>query len=136
MALVIAGADLAVRGGTDMGLALGMTPLAIGAIVFAVGTSLPELTVSLAAVRKGKADVVLGEVYASNIFTATVVLGSTLIIRPLEVVPPALLRVDLPLLVLGAALMQVMATSDLKLERWEGAVAIGLYGWYVYLHLV
>jgi hypothetical protein len=50
-------------------------------------------------------------------------------------VPQAVLGVDLPLLVLGAALMQLFVTTDLLLARWEAAITLVFYGYYVYLHV-
>ncbi len=134
--LIMLGANLTVDGGTVLGRAIGFSPLAIGVIIFAAGTSLPELAISLGASLKGKSDVILGEVYASNIFTAFVVLGICLLIQPLDLGPvPNVLRVDLPLLILGATAMQLFVTTDRMLERWEAVVMLVFYGYYVYLHV-
>lgn len=123
---VIAGSKIALDSGGTLGVALGIPPLAMGVLLFAFGTSLPELTISLSATFKRKSDVTIGEVYASNIFTQLVVLGICCLIRPMAV-DPALTSLAMPLLVLAAVVIQIFVTSGRRLNRIE---ALGLMGFY------
>jgi cation:H+ antiporter len=123
---VIAGSKIALDSGTTLGAALGMSPLAMGVLLFSFGTSLPELTISLSATFKHKADVTIGEVYASNIFTQLVVLGICCLIRPMAV-DPALISFAMPFLVLATVVIQIFVTTQRKVSRTE---ALGLLGFY------
>lgn len=124
---IIFGSKVALDNGQILGVALGIPALALGVILFAFGTSLPELAISLAATFKKKAAVTIGEVYASNIFTQLVVLGICCIISPISV-SDGLINFAMPFLVLAAGIIQIFVTTGLKLNRWE---AIGLLGLYV-----
>jgi len=84
---IIAGSKIALDSGVLLGRALGISSVVMGVLLFAFGTSLPELTISLSATFKQKSDVTIGEVYASNIFTQLVVLGLCCLFRPMEVAP-------------------------------------------------
>lgn len=123
---VIAGSKIALDSGSTLGTALGIPALAMGVLLFAFGTSLPELTISLSATLKHKADVTIGEVYASNIFTQLVVLGICCLIRPIAV-EPAMIAFAMPFLILAAVVIQIFVTSERKLNRIE---AVGLLGFY------
>ena len=125
--IVIAGSKIALDSGASLGAALGIPPLAMGVLLFAFGTSLPELTISLSATFKHKSDVTIGEVYASNIFTQLVVLGICCVIRPITV-EPALISFAMPFLILAAVVIQVFVTTGLKINRIE---ALGMLGFYV-----
>ncbi|NLP06144.1 sodium:calcium antiporter [Candidatus Fermentibacteria bacterium] len=123
---VVGSSRLAVDSGTSLGSAMGIPALAMGVILFAFGTSLPELAISLSATFKKKADVTIGEVYASNIFTQLVVLGICCLIRPIEV-SEGMTRFAMPFLVLAAVVIQIFVTSDLKLKRLEAAGLLLFY---------
>ena len=123
---VIAGSKIALDSGTVLGAALGIPALGMGVLLFAFGTSLPELTISLSATFKRKADVTIGEVYASNIFTQLVVLGICCLIRPMAV-DPALISFAMPFLVLATVVIQIFVTTGRKVSRIE---AVGLLGFY------
>lgn len=123
---VIAGSKIALDSGTTLGAGLGIPPLALGVLLFAFGTSLPELTISLSATFKHKSDVTIGEVYASNIFTQLVVLGICCIFRPITV-DPALIAFAMPFLILAAVVIQIFVTTGRKVDRLE---ALGLLGFY------
>lgn len=123
---VILASKLALDSGTELGVAMGIPTVALGVVLFAFGTSLPELTISLSATFRRKADITIGEVYASNIFTQLVVLGVCALWAPIEV-SPAMVGFAMPLLILAAGVIQVFVTSDLRLVRWE---AVGLLLFY------
>jgi cation:H+ antiporter len=124
---VILSAKLALDNGENLGLALGIPPLTLGVVLFAFGTSLPELAISLSATFKKKADITIGEVYASNIFTQLVVLGICALIRPVEI-SSGVLGFAMPFLILAAVLIQIFITSGRKLNRFEAAALMGMYG--------
>ena len=70
----------------------GVSDLIIGLTIVALGTSLPELASSLAAIRKNRHDIALGNVLGSNLFNTLAVVGLAGIIQPMRVPPEVLFR--------------------------------------------
>jgi cation:H+ antiporter len=83
--LVIVGADFAVDSASNIARAFGVSEWVIGLLLVAFGTSLPELVVSLQAVKKGDGDMAIGNVIGSNIANFTVVIGASALVNPLTV---------------------------------------------------
>jgi cation:H+ antiporter len=79
---VIVSARLVVTSGVEMALLLGAPPILLGAKVIAIGTSLPEFTTDLAAVRRGRVHLAIGGVIGSNLTNLTLVLGLVLLTSP------------------------------------------------------
>ena len=71
---------------------LGVSDLIIGLTIVAIGTSLPELASSIAAVRKGEHDIAFGNVLGSNLFNTLAVVGIAGAIKPMSVDPAVLQR--------------------------------------------
>ena len=78
-------ARLAVYSGSNIAIFLGVPPILIGAKVVAIGTSLPELTLDLTAVRRGRVQLALGDIIGSNLTNLTLVLGLVLVSSPLNI---------------------------------------------------
>jgi len=123
---VVWGSKVALDSGTELGTVAGIPAVAMGVVLFAFGTSLPELAISVSATLKRKADVTIGEVYASNIFTQLVILGICCLIAPIPV-PRALTAFAMPFLVLASVVIQLFVTSDSRINRFE---AVGLLAFY------
>ena len=130
--LVVLGARWIVEHGTALARNWGMSDLLIGVTFYAFGTSLPELAIALGAVWYRQADVTLGEVYASNIFTGLAVAGALCLIRPLEVEPLIVGR-DLPLLIVAGVLLQLFVTSGGRFVRSEALAMIALFVVFLYM---
>jgi cation:H+ antiporter len=126
VALVVLGANWIVDHGSVLAKRLGMSDLLVGVTFYAFGTSLPELAIALGAVLHRQADVTLGEIYASNIFTGLVVAGALALLRPLAVDPMIVSR-DLPLLIVAGVLLQMFVTSGGKFVRSEALAMIALF---------
>ncbi|MCW8194375.1 calcium/sodium antiporter [Proteobacteria bacterium 005FR1] len=75
LVVLIASANVLVRGAEAIALHLGVSPLVVGLTVVAVGTSLPELAASVASALKGHHDIALGNVIGSNIFNLLAVMA-------------------------------------------------------------
>ena len=84
-ALTIGGANFVVESGTHIARNLGVSEWIIGLFLISLGTSLPELVVSIAAVRKGNAEMSIGNIIGSNVANFSMVLGGSALIRPLTV---------------------------------------------------
>jgi len=126
IAAVVGGSKFALDSGTILGTAAGIPAVAMGVVIFAFGTSLPELAISMSATFKRKADVTIGEVYASNIFTQLVILGICCLIAPIPV-SRAIVSFAMPFLVLAAVVIQLFVTSGSRINRLE---AVGLLAFY------
>jgi len=124
--MVVLGSSWVVEHGSVMARRLGMSDLLIGVTFYAFGTSLPELAIALGAVFRRQADVTLGEIYASNIFTGLAVAGVLCLAMPLPVEPLIVSR-DLPLMIVAGVLLQMFVTTGQRFVRLEAAVMIAIY---------
>jgi len=110
---------------------LNIPTMIIGLTVVAFGTSAPELLVSLQAAVAGYPEIAMGNVVGSNISNVLLVLALTAIIFPIPV-PASSVRKDWPVLMFVSILLFVFCL-DGNLDRWEGAVLVGLLLAYVLL---
>lgn len=124
--LVVMGSNWIVEHGSFLAKKLGMSDLLIGVTFYAFGTSLPELAIALGAVFRRQADVTLGEIYASNIFTGLAVAGVLCLIRPLPV-EPLIVQRDLPMLIIAGVLLQMFVTTGSRFVRSEAAVMVAIF---------
>lgn len=85
MSLVIISARLVVLSGLNIAFSLGVPPILIGVKIVAIGTSLPELTLDLTAVRRGRVHLAIGDIVGSNLINLTLVLGLVLVSSPFAV---------------------------------------------------
>jgi len=84
-AVVVVSARLTVYSASNIAVALGVPPILIGAKIVSIGTSLPELTLDLAAIRRGRVQLALGDIIGSNLTNLTLVLGLVLLASPFKV---------------------------------------------------
>lgn len=87
---LLLGADLLVDGAIGIAKALGISELVIGILIVALGTSLPELAVSLASALKGEYGLAIGNIVGSNIFNLLAVIGIAAAIEPAALAPSVL----------------------------------------------
>ncbi|MCO5785851.1 calcium/sodium antiporter [Pseudomonas sp. G11-1] len=90
--LLIASSRLLVWGSVFIASDLGINDMIIGLTIVAIGTSLPELASSLAAIRKNEHDLALGNIIGSGLFNTLGVVGLAAVINPLAAPPEALTR--------------------------------------------
>lgn len=119
--LLISG-DLLVRGGVSLASRFHLSTLVVGMTVVSLGTSAPELVVSLKAVISGKADFSTGTVVGSNISNIALVLGLTAVILPLAVNSRSTLF-DWPVM-FGATLLFFLFILDRELGTFEGVLFV------------
>ncbi|MCK6683764.1 MAG: calcium/sodium antiporter [Thermoanaerobaculia bacterium] len=118
--LLIAGADILVRGASRLALAAGISPLVVGLTVVAFGTSAPEMAVSVKAAVSGQADIAYGNVVGSNIFNVLFILGLSALVAPL-LVERQLMRRDVPIMI-GTSLLLPLLALDGRVGRLDGAI--------------
>ncbi len=128
-AALVAGAESLVRGASKIALSLGISPLVVGLTIVALGTSAPEVAVSVGAVFNGRPDIAIGNVVGSNILNVLLVLGVSAVIAPL-VVHSQLIRQEVPIMI-GATLLLVVMLVDGRLGPMDGALLFALLIGYV-----
>jgi cation:H+ antiporter len=119
---LVLGAHWVVESAREIAAILGISQLAIGLTVVAVGTSLPELATSVVASVRGQRDIAVGNVIGSNLFNLLIVLGAAAAISTDGVaVSAAAIRFDLPImLAVTVACLPIFFTGK-GIARWEGA---------------
>lgn len=116
--VLVAGAELLVRGASRLALRFGISPLVIGLTVVAYGTSSPELAVSVGAGLAGQSDIAVGNIVGSNIFNVLVVLGLSALIAPL-LVQQRMVRFEV-LLIIGVSVLFMVMALDGRIGRIDG----------------
>ena len=131
-------ADLMVDTAVNIARYLGMSELVIGLTIIAIGTSLPELAASIAGVLKGEDDLALGNIIGSNIFNILAVLAMPGLIAPGLIDENAANRDILVMLVFTVLLLlfSFSLKGVRKIRRWEGAVLIVGFLWYLVFLIV
>src|SRR3989338_3719343 len=109
----------------------GMSEALIGLTIVAVGTSLPELATSVVAALHKEDDIAVGNVVGSNIFNVFWILGVTSIIMPLPFNPRVNIDVGVSILATFLLFLAMFVGKKHKLERWQGALFVTLYGIYI-----
>ena len=117
--LLFAGGELFIQGAISLSLILGIPQIVIGLTVVSLGTSSPELLVSLNSIFKGSDSLAASNVIGSNIFNVLVVLGISSLITPLKV-KSRIVRRDVPLLI--AISCAVWAMSSTGLLTWQAGI--------------
>ena len=125
LGLLIAGGKLLVMAAVSIALLFGMSEAVIGLTIVALGTSLPELTATLVAARRGYGDIAIGNIIGSNIFNVLGILGITALITPLQT--GNILWADIICMVLLCLLTYLFLFSRSKVERYEGILLVLLY---------
>ena len=124
LVLLLAGAEFLVRGASRLATRIGISPLVVGLTVVALGTSSPEIAVSVGASLNDQGDIALGNVIGSNIFNVLVILGLSALITPL-VVQQQLVRLDVPLMIVVSVLVWLLAMDE-SLGRLDGGLLLGI----------
>lgn len=128
LALLLVGADQFVDGAVTIAQQWGMSEVVIGLTVVAVGTSLPELALSVVAAARGHGDVALGNVVGSSTFNLLGILGFSALVRPTLL--PDLDWMDLGVMLGVTVAIFPLLRSGGRLARWEGAGLILAYAIY------
>ncbi len=108
-------------------LGIGKELIAISAV--ALGTSLPELMVTVSAARKGKPEMAIGNILGSNIFNTFAVMGIPALIGTL-IIPKSILSFGLPMMLI-ATIMYFFITQDKEITKWEGWLLLIFYVFFI-----
>lgn len=129
--VLIVAAEFMLRGAVDIALRARISPLVVGLTVVSLGTSLPELLVSLIAALNGSPGIALGNVIGSNIMNISLVLGACIIIFPIGIERDAR-RIHWPVMAIASILFLVVL-QDGRIGRPEGLAFVAALVLYVVL---
>lgn len=130
LVMLIIGANRFLLGAIGIGQELGVPEAIIGLTVVAVGTSLPEMAVSIVAAIKKHADVAVGNIIGSNIFNILCILGISSTITPLPL-QGRLLHIDQFVMLAVTVTLLLFLFFGLRLSRLKGAVLLAAYVVYI-----
>lgn len=128
--LLIVGSQVLLMGAVGIAEHLGVSEAVIGLTLVAVGTSLPELTISVIAALRRHADVAVGNVLGSNIFNLLGVLGVSALLQPLPV-HARILQFDQWVMLGASLLLLLFLYTGRRLSRLEGGILLASYGGYI-----
>ena len=112
LVLVILGANWLTKGASALALRFKISELVIGLTIVALGTSLPELVISVSSALRGNPGIALGNVIGSNIFNGLLILGLAAVITPIKFSPKMLSR-ELPFNLLASVVLLLVSSSIL-----------------------
>ena len=125
LAGVLAGAQLLVTNASAIATDLGVPQLIIGLTLVALGTSLPELVTTIQAQRRGESDLVVGNLFGSNLFNSLA--GGAIIAFAAPGSAPAASVPVIVIMVVSGLLAWVLLRRGLSLTRAEGAVLLAAF---------
>ncbi|WP_026834522.1 calcium/sodium antiporter [Eubacterium xylanophilum] len=122
---LIKGADIFVEGSSNVAKMMKIPSLIIGLTIVSLGTSLPELAVSISASLEGKNSLAISNITGSNIFNLLVVCGFAAILVPLKVSEESIKR-DIPICIGTAVLLAVLGAIGWEVGRVDGIILLVL----------
>lgn len=133
--LLVKGADFFVDGASGIAKKLKVSTFIIGVTVVALGTSAPEMAVTVVDAVGGSGELIVGNILGSNVINIFLILGASAVICNLPVSKSARF-IDLPFLVLISALFVVLGFVGSSFAWWEGLILILLYSAYMAYNIV
>lgn len=129
LVFLMGGSHFLVKGSVELARMIGMSEAVIGLTIVALGTSMPELATSVVAALNKQPDIAIGNVVGSNIFNILCILGISATIHPIEA--PGIQMVDSLVMIGMSVLLLPLIKTGFSLKRWEGAVFIVIYVFYM-----
>ena len=133
LALITFCADMLTKGCVGVAARFNVPEFVVGLTIMAVGTSMPELTVSFMSALKGSSEMAIGNVTGSNLFNIFIVIGLCALLRPMDITKENIRR-DIPICIAVSALLWLFTSDTLlglgaenKINRVEGVIFLVLY---------
>ncbi|WP_404304815.1 calcium/sodium antiporter [Neorhodopirellula lusitana] len=120
--LLLIGGEGVVRGASRLAILARLSPLFVGLTVVSLGTSAPEMAVSISTALEGKADITIGNVVGSNLFNMLVIIGFSAIVAALPV-DRQITRFDVPVMIAACVAMGVLS-YDGNINRIDGILLL------------
>ena len=139
MVLLIKGADFFVSGASEVAKRLKVPALFIGLTIVSLGTSLPELSVSITSAICGCIDMSVGNIVGSNLFNMLLILGIVAIFNPIQI-KPSVKKIDLPFLLAVTGILMIFSfdtilngLSESIVSRSDGLILLIVLILYMYV---
>lgn len=133
LALILLGANWLTDGASAIARRLGVSDLIIGLTVVALGTSTPELVISIVSAVDGNAPLAIGNVVGSNLFNILVIIGVVALMRPVRITR-SIMTTEIPLVAVSSAVLLVMGlapeldgTAQRTLTRVDGLILLIMF---------
>lgn len=133
LGLILLGANYLTDGSAAVAQRFHMPEFIIGLTIVAIGTSMPEMVVSLLSAIKGQSDLAIGNVVGSNTFNVFLILGIGALISPLALTRSTIRR-DIPIGMVASLMLLLFAcggdlhlTPTNEIARWEGMLMVTTY---------
>lgn len=130
LSLLVVGSQVLLKGAVGIAQWFGVSEAVIGLTLVAVGTSLPELSISVIAALRRHADVAVGNILGSNIFNLLGILGISALLQPLPV-HERILQFDQWVMLATSLILLLFLYTGNRLSRFEGGLLLLGYGVYV-----
>ena len=137
MVVLIRGADFFVSGASAVAKKMKVPSLIIGLTIVAIGTSLPELAISIASAIKGSVDMSVGNVVGSNLSNMLLIIGTVSCFAPITIKPSSK-KFDFPFMILVTAALLLFSCDEIitgeahnTINRIESFVFLGLLAFYL-----
>lgn len=131
LVLIVYGADFLVDGASSIARKSGVSEFVIGLTIVGMGTSAPEMVVSVIGALKGSAGIAIGNVVGSNVFNTLLILGLTAVILPIAVTPENRRR-DIPVNIAVTALFLGLGFMDGRIDLWDGIIMLVCFCVYIW----
>lgn len=119
--LVLWGADRLTEGAVAVAERLRVPQIVIGLTIVALGTSMPELCVSVVSALKGTPDLAVGNVVGSNIFNALLIVGVAALVAPMTILRSTVFK-DVPCALVASVVLLMMCQNDWVITRLDGVI--------------
>lgn len=119
--LVLWGADRLTEGAVAVAERLCVPQIVIGLTIVALGTSMPELCVSVVSALKGTPDLAVGNVVGSNIFNALLIVGVAALVAPMTILRSTVFK-DVPCALVASVVLLMMCQNDWVITRLDGTI--------------
>ena len=127
------GSHFFVEGAVGLAEIFGIPPIIIGMTIVAIGTSLPELTTTLVAIKRGESSLAIGNIIGSNIMNIVVVLGVSFMIREISINSTTISNQLIVMCVLTGLLFLALYFKN-KLSRGTGILLLLIYSSFIFLN--
>ena len=124
--LVLWGADRLTEGAVSVAERLHVPQLVIGLTIVAMGTSMPELCVSVVSALRGTPDLAVGNVVGSNIFNALLIVGAAALVAPMAIMRSTVFK-DIPFALVASVILLMMCQNDWVITRLDGGILFALF---------
>ncbi len=130
LVLLYYGATFFVDGATELAHMIGISDFMVGLIIVAIGTSLPEICICALSAKRGESDLAVSNIVGSNVFNATVVLGTGACLVDIPVASNVLM-IHLPVMILLSLMMYAFVYRKNEINRTAGMMFLVVYVAYI-----